>query len=646
MEESDNVGESQDEVMDTPDPLTGVRMTADLRDFLRGKKRALQYGGVSKTSSKSGKQARAGSSKTPEASKLRPQEWDAIVKEGVALLEAQRSEIKLMSEELTKQRQEIGTLLTQLGTAASAATQNHENLKTTWEAAKGTHEDLQITKTIVEEELKVLRSTTEEQGDKLTSLIDHIRQNIEQAEVTTRATFGPQLELLKTEVADLETRLSVTSIRSLHNSSSIRSLLNGMDTIFQTVREEKDITSEEFKVIAKLLHKLESKLVEVEGYVKYHRMKDKSQTPAPPVTIPPATIPSTTSLPVGSATRPLNTKEPKAPTPDKFNGQAGKLRGFLTALDVCFAMQPLTYALESNKIYYAASLLTDGAQRWWEANRTKIQGLSGVLPHWQSYEDFKLELTADFADPSEQEQTKHKLVKRFQGEKEPIIDYLSDIRSKNNIAQLPTERLFEVLWENCSPKVREEIRRQNPKTYAIPPNSESTIYRLFRTCGLAVENERRMENVYEALRERSKKVIKDKKEVKATEGVQSGRVEKKKKKKTPGEENSSKPKPNTSKRPEVPKEIKDARRAKGDCMNCAESGHYLFECKNKTVTYDTYKPKVNSKPGNKEPWKGKGKDKPEERKVATVQVEPEVAINYGRIYSTSEEDEIDPEDYA
>ena len=64
------------------------------------------------------------------------------------------------------------------------------------------------------------------------------------------------------------------------------------------------------------------------------------------------------------------------------------------------------------------------------------------------------------------------------------------------------------------------------------------------------------------------------------------------------------------------------------------------------VTYHTYKPKVNPKASNKDPWKGKGKDKPKERKVATVQVEPKVAINYGRIYSTSEEDELDPEDYA
>jgi len=31
-------------------------------------------------------------------------------------------------------------------------------------------------------------------------------------------------------------------------------------------------------------------------------------------------------------------KEPKAPTSEKFNGSSSKLREFLTALDVCFAM--------------------------------------------------------------------------------------------------------------------------------------------------------------------------------------------------------------------------------------------------------------------------------------------------------------------
>ena len=88
-------------------------------------------------------------------------------------------------------------------------------------------------------------------------------------------------------------------------------------------------------------------------------------------------------------------KEPKSPTPEKYNGSSSKLREFLTALDMCFAMQPSTYSLETNKIYYAISLLTNNAQHWWDANRTKIDSLNSILPVWQSYEDFKWEFIAD-----------------------------------------------------------------------------------------------------------------------------------------------------------------------------------------------------------------------------------------------------------
>ena len=57
-------------------------------------------------------------------------------------------------------------------------------------------------------------------------------------------------------------------------------------------------------------------------------------------------------------------KEPKAPTIEKYNGSSSKLREFLTAMDVFFTIQPSTYSLETNKIYYATSLLTNNIQRW------------------------------------------------------------------------------------------------------------------------------------------------------------------------------------------------------------------------------------------------------------------------------------------
>ena len=82
-------------------------------------------------------------------------------------------------------------------------------------------------------------------------------------------------------------------------------------------------------------------------------------------------------------------KELKAPLSEKYNGLSSKLSKFLTALDVSFTMQPSTYSLETNKIYYTTSLLTNNSQCWWDANRTKIDSLISILPEWQSYEDFK-----------------------------------------------------------------------------------------------------------------------------------------------------------------------------------------------------------------------------------------------------------------
>jgi hypothetical protein len=171
---------------------------------------------------------------------------------------------------------------------------------------------------------------------------------------------------------------------------------------------------------------------------------------------------------------------------------------------------------------------------------------------------------------------------------------------------------------------------------------------------MAVENEKRMELAYKSKRNGLSSMGEKKKDSSkgSSEGVKSGRVEKKKhnkdKQRSDNNKGNSAPKTKTGEKSEkqLSQTIKDARMAKGDCLNCGQAGHYAAKCQNKTAYYDTYKSKTDGKAASKD--KGKGKGKAEEKKISNAIVaEEEAAVMFGKIWSLSEEEvEIDPEDYA
>ena len=91
-------------------------------------------------------------------------------------------------------------------------------------------------------------------------------------------------------------------------------------------------------------------------------------------------------------------------------------------------------------------------------------------------------------------------------------------------------------------KVYEEIRRQYPRDCNTAARTESAVFHRFRDCGIAVENEKRIEQAYKSkcnslsgMGEKKKDSSKG-----SSEGVKSGYVEKKKRNKDKQRSDNSK----------------------------------------------------------------------------------------------------------
>lgn len=157
----------------------------------------------------------------------------------------------------------------------------------------------------------------------------------------------------------------------------------------------------------------------------------------------------------------LGPKEPRLSGPDPFDGKNRKaLEGFLTGCETVFAGQPERYAAEHPKIYYAAGLLREDAQRWWGLQiRAKAKGLRP--PCFESYENFKEELELNFGDPDRLNTVKRELLGLKQAAKTEVAPYVT--RFQHLVLELgwdlddaPVGALF---YQGLHPAIKDELVR-------------------------------------------------------------------------------------------------------------------------------------------------------------------------------------------
>ena len=90
----------------------------------------------------------------------------------------------------------------------------------------------------------------------------------------------------------------------------------------------------------------------------------------------------------------LSPKKIKVYNLEKYNGDYTKFNKFKMQLDLSFAVNPIIFVEENNKIVYAASFLRGPAADWWVP---KINIITGTLIY-ATFNDFLRALRAAFND--------------------------------------------------------------------------------------------------------------------------------------------------------------------------------------------------------------------------------------------------------
>lgn len=614
-----------------------------------------------------------------------------IVHAGAIELDKTKAEIDTMMKELQEQRAALEKTYQEVRQMADEAKRHEAALRVTWESAKETQGDLERVKTVVETELGVIKSTTEEQGSRLGNLTVQIRDALQKHWADSQAESEKKFEELVEAVrVELHAEAAIRKSDDFHISNRINKVADECSVALRRQKEsqfqhatkyENSLAAQKFNCIgnhdkASTRHKkLKAIIAELAEQVAHGHSDDvdsepdhaarNTTNPTPIIPLAPLSphtpIPATVSMPIRQAAyneipnvplppiqapvaaMPYFPSTLKAREPKLFDGTASKLRTFTNQLDVYFRMQPHAFeGKDEVKILYATSLMTDAAASWWDANQMRLN------IEWKEYSRFLHDFVSDFADSSEIESTKHTLLQRFQKKGESIIEYLADIRSMNNIVRLPHERIYEHLKDSVLEEVRKELRRTDPSGYFKSPDNEQRVYQKIKACGQAVEQDKKLETVIQAKRALAK--MHDERG-KGTDGKDHGKSEKKKETRTDpkagritkrsdkrskgkrGTPTTTSTSPATTlnattvEKKRVSQPIIDGRKAANQCWNCGKTGHISRDCTSPTVYYDTNKKRTGTTVT---------------RKVASAKVVeeavPTTTVNHGRIWSLSDDE--------
>jgi hypothetical protein len=102
-------------------------------------------------------------------------------------------------------------------------------------------------------------------------------------------------------------------------------------------------------------------------------------------------------------------KEPKLPSPDKFNGNLRDLKNFIASVENIITLQPSRFPTEEIKVRYVGTLLTGDALTWFRTQATPPSFMPNKLPA------FWVLLSATFGDPCAQWTARNKLKLLKQG---------------------------------------------------------------------------------------------------------------------------------------------------------------------------------------------------------------------------------------
>src|ERR1700676_1875527 len=159
-----------------------------------------------------------------------------------------------------------------------------------------------------------------------------------------------------------------------------------------------------------------------------------------------------TPAPSGHALR-----EPKIKEPEMFSGHdPSKLYGFLAHCKMACRSQPSRFTLESARIIWAGSYLTDTARQWFQRLIMESEE-SPVLSNWSLFEE---ELHTYFGDPDEVATQERKLHMLKMSEHNRVLCYINQFKEGASLTRWNDDALRSQFYQGLPNHLQDDISRE------------------------------------------------------------------------------------------------------------------------------------------------------------------------------------------
>ena len=147
---------------------------------------------------------------------------------------------------------------------------------------------------------------------------------------------------------------------------------------------------------------------------------------------------------------PAPAHEPKLPPPQKYAGEPGTCRSFLSQCSVIFELQPTSFPSERSKVAYVIIQLSGRAREWgtalWEAQS----------PSCNNFKDFSDEMRRVFDRSKHGHEAARELLHMRQGQGS-VSDYAIDFQTLAASSGWNPEALFDTFLNGLSEEIKDEL---------------------------------------------------------------------------------------------------------------------------------------------------------------------------------------------
>uniref|UniRef100_A0A8C9Y649 CCHC-type domain-containing protein n=1 Tax=Sander lucioperca TaxID=283035 RepID=A0A8C9Y649_SANLU len=271
----------------------------------------------------------------------------------------------------------------------------------------------------------------------------------------------------------------------------------------------------------------------------------------------PAENPPPVSPPSPATSGAVSFREPKVPTPDKYDGDLGRCRSFLMQCGLGFDLQPNSYATDKARIAFVIELLRGRALDWASALWERQDTCMG------SYQEFTAEMRKLFDHPVRGRDAANRLFSLHQGARS-VADFVIEFRTLAVESEWNETSLQAAFYQGLSEQLKDELI-----SYPEPSDLDSLI-----ALSIRVDNrirERRREKRWGSSNQ-SPSLLPSK------SGNRPERADHSSPHEIKGEFLPSDPEPMQVGRHGLTMEERQRRRETNSCLYCGNSGHYISTC--------------------------------------------------------------------